>query len=416
MSESLSQPINVTDAVTIRFQNHPFRFLLYLEWGLLAIAILSELIPTPLFEGQRFHLLTIACMVGFGSMGLRLPNGPLVKKIAFTALEIVLIGLATVTGIRTLRLFPFLYLVLVIRSCLIFQRSGRLAVAGVAFVLFLLNLSYRVRLLGIQLPPLAQARVRPLIFGFALNAALLFGLAMMFVLLLVNALLTERRSREQLAIANNQLRQYALRVETLAMAQERNRIARDIHDSLGHSLTALNIQLEGALKLWPSNPTRAQTFLQEAKRLGSTALREVRQSVAALRADPLQGQSLEEAIAQLTTNFQQTTGIAPHCQIQLVSPLSPELGTAVYRIVQEALTNTWKYAAATAVNIDVHSTPTRLQLLYQDNGRGFEVNQNQTGFGLQGMRERTLALGGQFSLTSAPGQGCLIQASFPLPG
>ena len=96
------------------------------------------------------------------------------------------------------------------------------------------------------------------------------------VLLLVNALITERQSREKLAIANDRLRHYAMRIENLAMVQERNRIAREIHDSLGHALTGLNLQLEGALKLWQSHPEQARQFLHEAKQSGSTALSEVR--------------------------------------------------------------------------------------------------------------------------------------------
>ncbi|NJN87207.1 MAG: sensor histidine kinase [Leptolyngbyaceae cyanobacterium SL_7_1] len=399
---------------TIHPKNHPFPFLLYLEWALVAIAILAELAPTPFMRDSRYPLVLMASMAGFGLIGLRLPTGQLLPKVLYTLLEFGLIGLITAAGLRGLRLFPFLYLVMVIRSCLMFRLPGRLLVAGIAFGLFLLALMRRVSLMGIRVPPFVQERVRPFIVGFAINGVLLFGLALLFVLLLVNALLAERESRNQLTLANQQLRQYALQVENLAMVQERNRIARDIHDSLGHSLTALNLQLEGALKLWESNPDRAHAFLSEAKRLGSTTLQEVRRSVSAMRTDPLQEQSLEEAIATLCTNVQQSTGVQPSFTVDVVTPLSLEIRIALYRIVQEALTNASKHAAATAIAIALTQTPSGLELIIQDNGRGFVPQQTQTGFGLQGMRERTLALGGTFRLDSAPGKGCRIQVHIPL--
>jgi len=393
--------------------NHPFPFLLHLEWGLLAIAIFSEFLPTPLFQGQRFHVITILSLMGFGIVGLRLPTKQPSHKIWFTFLEIVLIGLATITGSRTLRVFPLLYLVMVIRSCLMFKLAGRLVVTALALIAFIGTLFHRVHFIEERLPPLAQERVKPFLGGFVLICIFLFGLALIFILLLINALLAERQSQEKLAIANEQLRQSARRVEHLAMVQERNRIARDIHDALGHSLTALNLQLEGALKLWQTNPVRAQTVLQEAKRLGSTALTEVRESVGTLRSDPLQGQSLEEAIARLAEDFRQATGIQPQCHLRITTALSLEIQMALYRIVQEALTNTCKYAGATHVHIQVETHLHRVHLTYRDNGKGFDLQQNRTGFGLQGMQERTLALSGHYQLTTALGEGCLIEASVP---
>jgi signal transduction histidine kinase len=398
---------------SIQLNNHPFRFLLYLEWVLVAIALLGELLPGRLIQTSRYPLLSLIAIIGFGLMGLRLPTQQSTQKIIYTVLEFGLILLATVSGIRGLRLFPFLYLVLVMRSCLMFQLPGRLIITGIAFLSFSLAILHRVKNLGFRASPLFQERIQPLLFGFALISALLFGLVLIFVLLLTNALIAERQSRDELAIANAQLRDYALRVETLAMAQERNRIAREIHDSLGHSLTALNLQLEGALKLWNSNPDQAQTFLQQAKQLGSTALQEVRRSVAAMRTDPLAGRSLEEAIAKLCEDTHKVKGIRPQVQIHLPLPLSSEICTALYRITQEALTNIRKHSTANQITITLNQHATDLTLTIQDNGQGFKLDQNQTGFGLQGMRERTLALGGQFVIDSAPGKGCCIRVQIP---
>lgn len=349
----------------------------------------------------------ICTIAGFWLMGLRMPTGKQIYKILYTGLEIFLILLTVSTG--GIRLFPLLYIVLVIRSCLIFDLPGRLAVTGLSFSLFLFTLLRWVA--AFQARPQLQERLRYLVLGYTL----LFGLSLAFVLLLMNALLTERQSREKLAEANEQLRQYALRIENQATLQERTRIARDIHDSLGHSLTALNLQLETAMKLWAADPAKATNFLAQAKRLGSTALQDVRHSISAMRSDPLQGRSLEEAIASLAEELYRSTNISPACNIWLPRSISPDLAIVVYRIVQEAITNICKYANASEVKIQLYASQTQLDLVIEDNGKGFKVNQNTTGFGLQGMRERTLAQGGHFEINSTPGAGCRITAKFALP-
>ncbi len=316
-------------------------------------------------------------------------------------------------GIRGLRLFPLLCVVLVIRNCLIFQLAGRLVTGALLYFLFLVLLVSRLSsYMGLRFPLRQQGIERFVIRGFAFNSAVLLLLVMIFLMLLMHALITERQSRDQLVQANEKLRQYALQVETLAATQERNRIAREIHDSLGHSLTALNLQLEGALKLWQINPAQAQDFLQEAKSLGSEALQDVRRSVAAARSDPLQGLALPDVILRLAQEF--SPSVQPVCQLDAPQTLTPELNIAIYRIVQEALTNIRKHAEATEVNITLQTLPGALRLTIQDNGSGFRPEQTPTGFGLQGMQERAVTLGGRLDICSAPGQGCQITAQFPL--
>ncbi|NJP10906.1 MAG: response regulator [Leptolyngbyaceae cyanobacterium RU_5_1] len=233
------------------------------------------------------------------------------------------------------------------------------------------------------------------------------------VLVRVENQLKLRRLQVQLQKSLEQERALNQRIEELATLEERNRIARDIHDSLGHALVALNIQMETALTLWQDTPDKAYDCLTEAKQLGSDALKAVRQSVSNLRSDPLQGQLLESAIATLSHEFHRTTGIQPECQIYISHSLSNPVNTAAYRIVQESLTNICKHANATSVKIHLQSTPSGLSLFIQDNGSGFQVEANRTGFGLQGIRERVAALGGNLEITSNPGTGCCITASFP---
>jgi signal transduction histidine kinase len=394
----------------IQFNNHPFRFLLYLEWLLLGFSGLMVLMPSP---SPRFSAmypeLTICSLAIFGLMGLRLPTYNKTNKIIYTAIEVLLILITGFYGGRSARLFPFLYLILVTRSCLIFQLPGRLTITFSSFVLFLLTLKQRMP--PGRFSPIAQERFR--FFSFSL--AVLFGLSLVFVLVLMNTVLSERQSRDKLEIANEKLRQYALKIENQATLEERNRIAREIHDSLGHSLTALNLQLETALKLSKSDIPRAMTFLATAKELGSKALQDVRQSVSTMRSHPLQGQTLEQAIPILAADFQRSTGVLPNCQISIMAPLSMEISTPIYRIIQESFTNISKYAQATEVKLELTTTLENLKLIIQDNGSGFDVEQNTTGFGLQSMRDRTLSLRGEFYIHSSYNAGCQIIVNIPLP-
>jgi len=390
---------------SIQFQNHPFRFLLYLEWVLLAIALITEFLPHPV---PRYPLLTIASLIAFGLMGLKIPTGKLTTKIIYTACEILLILLTASAGGRAIRLFAFLYLILVTRSCLIFKLPGRLAITGLSFALFFNTLMRRFE--HVATTPTIEEKLRFFVLGYPF----FFGLSLVFVLLLMNAVLAERQIRDKLEHANQQLRQYALLIEDQATLQERNRIARDIHDSLGHSLTALNLQLETGLKLWQSNPTKAMSFLVMAKELGSKALQDVRQSVSTMRANPLQGKSLEKAITLLIDDFCRVTGISPTCEIDISTTIPLEVSTAIYRLTQESFTNISKYAYATKVIFQLTMTHKGLMLMIQDNGQGFNLEQNTTGFGLQSMRDRTLAIQGQFKIESTPGSGCKITAFFPI--
>lgn len=393
---------------TIQFNNHPFRFLLYLEWALIALSALIAIMPSPSPRfATRFPELTICSLALFGLMGLRLPTSNQIGKIIYTATEVLLILITGFFTGRIARFLPFLYLILVTRSCLIFQLPGRLTVTFLSFLLFLIRLKHR---LPPHIPIFIQERFR----FFSFNLAVLFGLSLLFVLLLMNAILSERESRDKLVHANEKLRQYALQIENQATLEERNRIAREIHDSLGHSLTALNLQLETALKLSQSDMPRAMTFLATAKELGTKALQDVRQSVSTMRSHPLQSQSVEQAIAILIADFQRANGILPTSLISLEYPLPSEMSIPIYRIIQESFTNISKYAQASSVKLELTTTDKMIKLIVADNGKGFDIRQNTTGFGLQSMRDRTLALGGEFTINSDHGAGCQIIVIIPV--
>ena len=397
-------------------KNHTFRLILYLEWILLGIMLLLQMRPARFGINPISLSFSMLCLIAFGLIGLKLPVQKLYDKVAYTLVEFGLLFLTFLLDHRT-GFFPMLGLIIVIRACLMFQQAGRLIITGLVFISFMW-----MQFFGLPAPPRPPHRHIPIpesvantILTLKLNTVVTFGLTLLFMLLLVNALLAERQSREKLLKANEQLRQYALRIEDQATLQERNRIAREIHDALGHALTAQSIQLENALLFLPANAEKSEAFLREAKQLGSTALKEVRRSISTLRSNPLQGQSLDIVIAKAVSEFRNMTAIAPECSINLSQSIPTEISTALYRIVQESLTNIYKHSDATAVSLKLQNTPEAIVLEIEDNGQGFDPKVNSTGFGLQGMRERTTALTGKFFLTSQVGKGCCIRVSIPLP-
>jgi signal transduction histidine kinase len=443
------------------------KVLAQLEWILLAIALLASFSPAgrlrpplrtlgvpqnpPLppgfiqLQGAPFPIVlsvgAIACLVILGLMGQRLPDRPPWLKLLYTLAGFMLSWLTLLLGGRGATVFPPLLLIVVIRGCLLFPQLGRWAVALLAFGSFVLMQSLavmRLKPLGIELmrlPRLPGPRRLPpeiidgLLWNAALNASLLFGLVLTFVLLTVGTLLNEKESRDRLALANQQLRRYALLAEDQATLQERNRIAREMHDSVGHSLTAQSIQLENVARLLHNDPHQAEKRLQQARQLGKEALQNVRHSVASLRSHPLQGKPLITALQELAAEFHRNTHIEIQLQDELTSgssefqasqaPSAPvpslplEIETALYRIVQEGLTNITKHAQATCVQLSLRRTPERLCLELSDNGVGFDPSQNTTGFGLQGMAERIRAVGGTFRLKSQAGAGSQIAFEIP---
>jgi signal transduction histidine kinase len=377
-----------------------------LEWVLLGTVAIAQILAGAARGMPGLTILNTVGLFAFLSLKWMIPRGA-IEKLSYTVTEFGLILLLSFAG--KIPLPSLLFLVLVIRNCVLLEGKARSWVAGFAFLGCLMTQTHHLATQSLLVRvPLNQ--IGAVWIGFIL----VFGLVILFLHLLVDAALKEYRGQEQLAVANARLRQYALKVEELAAEQERTRIARDIHDSLGHSLTVFGIHLEAALRLFHTNPEQAETLLKEIKQLNSQTLQDVRQSVTALRSDPLQERSLKAAIDDLVAEFARSTHITPDYEFQLQRDLSHELNAAIYRIVQESLTNVRKYAAATEVKVSIVEFAAQVKLLVQDDGKGFELSQNTTGFGLQGMQERAFALSGDLEIMALPQQGCTITATFPL--
>ncbi len=206
----------------------------------------------------------------------------------------------------------------------------------------------------------------------------------------------------------------------LATIEERNRLAREIHDTLAQGLAAITLQLETADALFQSRPERAQETIQKALRLARGNLEEARRSVMDLRAAPLQQHSLTEALAALASAepvplVDYTCPPAQHFPV-----LSARIETGLYRIAQEALTNARKHAKAHKISMTLIVEEQWITLSIQDDGCGFDLesvaqrtNSSSEHFGLAGMNERVKLLGGSLCILSQPGMGTSVAVSVP---
>ena len=211
--------------------------------------------------------------------------------------------------------------------------------------------------------------------------------------------------------ARLELQEYAARVAELSAAAERNRLARDIHDSLGHHLTAMSVQLEMASDFRALDPDAAQRALTEARQSVRLALGDVRQSVRALRDEAVRP-ALSAALAGLARD-----GGAPPLVTVEVSGDEDGYGTAeltaLYRAAQEGATNARRHALASRVTVVVRLAGDTARLEVTDDGRGFAPATAATGFGLVGMRERVQLVAGRVEIDSDPGAGTRLTVTVP---
>jgi len=212
-----------------------------------------------------------------------------------------------------------------------------------------------------------------------------------------------------------QLNEFADQSRHAAVLEERNRMARDIHDTLAQGLTGVIVQLQAADDATAKGYKKdALHHLQSARDLARAGLNEARRSVRALRPQALEDATFWEALQTVIKDATAGTGL--HAEFQRrgkARELSPLVQENLLHIGQEALTNTLKYANATRFEARLSFNATEVRLELQDNGVGFKINGNHDGFGLTGMRERVTQMGGVLSVTSARGKGTRIVVVSP---
>jgi signal transduction histidine kinase len=253
----------------------------------------------------------------------------------------------------------------------------------------------------------------------ALREGVTFHAALIFAIVFSRAIVSADRARSEaqrlageLAAANGKLREYATQAEDLATTRERNRLAREVHDGLGHYLTVINMQLQAARAILGDDRARAEATLDKAQHLTREALADIRRSVAVLRAAPTEGRLLPEVLEDLAEESR-VAGVATALVVRgTPRRLGPQAEQALYRAAQEGLTNIRKHADATRADLTLDyrdDALTRLEV--RDDGRGATVTDG--GFGLLGLRERVQLVGGAVRVQTAPGAGLSLSVEVP---
>jgi signal transduction histidine kinase len=226
------------------------------------------------------------------------------------------------------------------------------------------------------------------------------------------------RSKARLEDANYQLQVYAGTVEQLAVANERNRLARDLHDILGYTLATVVVKAEAAKRLLAADLDRAREELDRVQEVARSGLAEVRQSVAGLRDATAAASVWHEAMARFIQDFSRETGLPV---TQRIMPLPETHDSAIevclFRVIQEALTNVARHAQASRVSVTLQIEGNQATLSIEDNGVGAGPSDSiPAGFGVRGMRERVEQLGGRLVFSSKRGEGTRVVATIPCCG
>jgi signal transduction histidine kinase len=222
----------------------------------------------------------------------------------------------------------------------------------------------------------------------------------------VNRLAFEEKER------NRQLSHYAATLEQLSTSRERNRLAREIHDTLAHTLSGLAVNLEAVTALWEDSPQKAHEILGQSLTVTRSGLVETRRAIQALRAGPLEDLGLILALKQLALSSAERYDLVPDLNLpEKVDELDPAVEQCVYRVAEEGFRNLCQHARANQFRMTLIARDDRLEFTLSDNGQGFENRSEvQNGhFGIKGMQERAEAVGGELSIISQVGQGTTLK-------
>jgi len=246
-------------------------------------------------------------------------------------------------------------------------------------------------------------------------SGVLMRIALLYLVPLLVSILAqrERKQHAELEAAHQRLRRHAATVEQLAVSRERNRLARELHDTLAHSLAALSVQLEALRTLVVHEPTAVQDALNNVTTLARNGLEESRQAIQALRTDPLKTLGLVGALRSTLNAFQARTGVQADLTVAGQEPdMMDKEAQALFRIADEALTNVERHAAAQQVTVRLAFGNDRIDLVIRDDGVGFDpAAVDPDHYGLTGIQERAAMIGATLKVHSHPGGGTRIWCS-----
>ncbi|ADV68459.1 sensor histidine kinase [Deinococcus maricopensis] len=366
-------------------------------------------VPLP-FAQQRLWLLGAAVAL---SIALT-PDLPVRTTLTLLAVTAVLFAaLARVNGRADARTAAFVALSV---ACLLLlaHLAASAALAAVMVALALLGGRLPPAWLRVLAVPLSALMLIALDhYRFPISFSDLIGGVGFFAILSTGFAFTRLREREAaLAHANAQLAERAQQDAELSRLRERERLARDLHDTLGHALSTLTVQLEAARRLTSRHPERAATLLGDAQTLTRTAMRDLRDALDDLRSTP--DASLPDMAGALARTQAEHAGWHVTVDVPDV-PLAPQTITALRPVLAEALHNAARHARATHVTVRADVTAGTLTLTVEDDGVGLTGTPAPAGhYGLTGMRERLRALGGTLDVAGAPGGGTRVTARVPL--
>jgi signal transduction histidine kinase len=278
---------------------------------------------------------------------------------------------------------------------------------------FTLGTSFLSALLAHQLDPEGGA-IAASLTRQAVSRLFVFAVAGVIILLLSKV---QRKQRRELAEKNAQLAHYATTLEQLAVSRERNRIARDLHDTLAHTLSAVSVQLKALEVLWDTDPETARKTLKQTQDLTRTGLHEARRALQSLRASPIEELGLALALKQLIEQVTERIGLQVRLDLPVqLNGLRPEVEQQVYRIAEEALNNVVRHSNARVLKVCLRQEHAHLTLTIADDGVGFDLaNVAKKGhYGLVGMQERALLIDGRLEIQSLSQQGTTVQLDVDL--
>ena len=304
---------------------------------------------------------------------------------------------------------PFFYVLLILVAWQYDFRAVLLFTLGTSALEITLNL-----LIPQQIITLEQ-------FGGITNQMIAIGSLVLrtFSFLIIGFVITrlvsaQRRQRKALAEANIKLVQYAATVEQLTISRERNRLSRELHDTLAHTLSALVVQIDAVMAVWEPIPARAGEMLAGMLESTRRGLDETRRSLRALRAAPLEEMGLALALSALAEDFAARKGMSLDLDVpEDIDNPPPEIEHGFYRVAQEALENVVQHAGAQQVRVKLEEYKGNLTLTVADDGRGFntEKESSEQQLGLLGMYERAELIGAQLEVISEVDEGTLVRLS-----
>lgn len=284
-----------------------------------------------------------------------------------------------------------MYLILILEITLILKRKNGLIIGGMAAFISLIKYFYLI-----YYSPKATY----------ISEMLFFILVNIFILVISNFAHKNREEKEEkdkiykeLLDAHKQLKNYTEEVERLSKTEERNRIARDLHDDLGHNMTALIMKLEITEHILEEDIEKAKDLLSSSKEMARKGLRDIRNVVETLRKGDIE--KIKE-IDKLIEEFSNSTRVKIHSNIDCSKvSLSPQIEETLYKLVKESLTNSVRHGLATEIKIDIEGIGNKIIFNIEDNGIG--ADEIKEGYGIKGMKERIDKLDGEISFASTDG-------------